>query len=106
MAAVYLSTEDAECYASVCGAAGDGGRAAGCGLAWTDLIEALRVAEQAVGNLLEKNEEVIAMGTYMGQCVQSLLWQAVKRELDHELAATGSTATCSVYSSNKMDKLL
>ena len=69
-----------------------------------DLTEALRVAEQAVGNLLEKNEEVMAMGTYMGQCVQSLLWQAVQRELDHELAATGSTATCSVYSSGKVDK--
>ncbi len=27
-----------------------------------------------------------------------------QRELDHELAATGSTATCSVYSSNKVDK--
>ncbi len=26
-----------------------------------DLTEALRVAEQAVGNLLEKNEEVMAM---------------------------------------------
>ncbi len=38
-----------------------------------DLTEALRIAEQAVGNLLEKNEEVMAMGTYMGQCVQSLL---------------------------------
>ncbi len=58
-----------------------------------DLTEALRVAEQAVGNLLEKNEEVIAMGTYMGQCMQSLLWQAVQRELDYELVATGSTAT-------------
>ncbi len=54
-----------------------------------DLTEALRVAEQAVGNLLEKNEEVMAMGTYMGQCVQSLLWQAVQRELDHELAVSG-----------------
>ncbi len=40
----------------------------------------------------------------MGQCVQSLLWQAVQRELDHELAATCSTATCSVYSSGKVDK--
>ncbi len=27
-----------------------------------------------------------------------------KWELDHELAATCSTATCSVYSSNKVDK--
>ncbi len=35
--------------------------------------------------------------------MQSLLWQAVQRELDHELAATGSTATCSVYSSDKVD---
>jgi hypothetical protein len=48
--------------------------------------------------------KVMALGTYMGQCVQSLLWQAVQRELDHELAATGSTATCSVCSSNKVDK--
>ncbi len=53
------------------------------------LTEALRVAKQAVGNFLEKNEEVIAMGTYMIQCVQSLLWQALQRELDHELADTG-----------------
>ncbi len=28
-----------------------------------DLTEALRDAEQAVGNLLEKNEDVMAMGT-------------------------------------------
>jgi hypothetical protein len=44
------------------------------------------------------------MGTYMGQCVQLLLWQALQRELDNELAATVSTETCSVYSSNKVDK--
>jgi hypothetical protein len=44
------------------------------------------------------------MATYMGQCVQSLLWQALQKELDHELAATFSTANCSVYSSNKVDK--
>ncbi len=31
-----------------------------------DMTEALRVAEQAVGNFLEKNEEVMALGTYMG----------------------------------------
>ncbi len=30
-----------------------------------DLTEALRVAEQAVGNLLEKKEVVMATGTYM-----------------------------------------
>ncbi len=28
-----------------------------------DMTEALRVAEQAVGNLLERNEEVIVLGT-------------------------------------------
>ena len=71
-----------------------------------DMTEALRVAEQAVGNLLERNEEVTAMGVYMGQCIQSLEWQALQREIDYELASTGSTSTSSVYSSNKVDKLV
>ncbi len=47
---------------------------------------AMRVAEQAVGNLLERNEEVMALGTYMGQCMQSLQWQALQREMDYGLA--------------------
>jgi hypothetical protein len=46
----------------------------------------MRVAEQAVGNLLERNEEVMALGTYMGQCMQSLQWQALQREMDYGLA--------------------
>jgi hypothetical protein len=101
MASVNLSTEDAECYAGVCGAAGDRGRAAGSG---QGLDRGTACEEQAVGCLLEKNEVLIAMGTYMGQCVQALLLQAVQRKMDHELSATGSTATCSVYKNNKVDK--
>ncbi len=67
-----------------------------------DMTEALRVVDQSVGNLLERSEEVMALGTYMGQCVQSLQWQALQREMDYELAETGCTSTCSVYNSNKV----
>ncbi len=76
MAALYLSTEDAECYAGVCVSAGDGGMAAGCGQGLergTECCGAGCGHLGTVGNLLEKNEEVMALGTYMCQCVQSLL---------------------------------
>jgi hypothetical protein len=47
---------------------------------------------------------VMALGTYTGQCMQTLQWQALQRKADYELAETGSTATYTVYSSNKVDK--
>jgi hypothetical protein len=46
----------------------------------------------------------IQISRFSRRTQSSLLWRAGQRELDHELAATGSTATCSVYSSNKVDK--
>ncbi len=39
-----------------------------------DMTEALRIVKQAVGNLLEKNEEVMELGNYIGPCVQTLEW--------------------------------
>ncbi len=47
-----------------------------------DMTEALRVAKQAMGDFLEKNEDVIALGSYMGQCVQTMEWQFLQSEAD------------------------
>ena len=44
------------------------------------------------------------MAAYVGQCIQSLQWMALQREADYELADRGSTATSSVWRSDRVDR--
>jgi hypothetical protein len=81
MAALYLSTETQ----SVTRASvelleiAEGLRAAD-----RHMTEALPVAEQAVGNFMEKNKDVMALGNYMGQSVQTLERKGLQQEADYE----------------------
>ena len=68
------------------------------------MLRALETAEQAIGNVLERTEEQQQMAAYVGQCIQSLQWMALQREADYELAERGSTATSSVWRSDRVDR--
>ena len=70
----------------------------------SEMLRALETAEQAIGNVLERTEEQQQMAAQVGQCIQSLQWMALQREADYELADRGSTATSSVWRSDRVDR--